>query len=110
MAWPRIRAMDCSQRPIFKAFVIAGGPKVPNSAKNWTVMGVKLRCISDVSNADHVRSSPDSRHFQSQSACLKGAKPGLVRPSKLSDYPISSSASESGSAEVAIHYAIAACD
>jgi hypothetical protein len=37
-------------------------------------------------------------------------KPGLVRPSKLSDYPISSSASESGSAEVAMHYAIAACD
>jgi hypothetical protein len=82
MAWPRIRAMDCSQRPIFKAFVIAGGPKVPNSAKNWTVMGVKLRCISDVSNADHVRSSPDSRHFQSQSACLKGAMCGRLRVGK----------------------------
>jgi len=38
------------------------------------------------------------------------AKSGLVRRSKLSDYPISSSASESGSAEVAMHYAFAACD
>jgi hypothetical protein len=37
-------------------------------------------------------------------------KSGLVRRSKLSDYPISSSASESGSAEVAMHYAFAACD
>jgi len=38
------------------------------------------------------------------------AKSGLVRRSKLSDYPISSSASESGSAEVAMHYAFAACE
>jgi hypothetical protein len=45
-----------------------------------------------------------------QSGCLKGAKSGLARRSKLSDYPISSSASESGSAEVAMHYAFAACD
>jgi hypothetical protein len=30
--------------------------------------------------------------------------------SKLSDYPISSSASESGPAEVAMHYGFAACD
>ena len=37
-------------------------------------------------------------------------KSGLVRRSNLSDYPISSSASESGSAEVAMHYAFAACD
>jgi hypothetical protein len=37
-------------------------------------------------------------------------KSGLVRRSKLSDYPISSSASESGSAEVAMHYAFATCD
>jgi len=37
-------------------------------------------------------------------------KSGLVRRSKLSDYPISSSASESGSAEVAMHYAFAVCD
>jgi hypothetical protein len=37
-------------------------------------------------------------------------KSGLVRRSKLSDYPISSSASESGSAEVAMHDAFAACD
>jgi hypothetical protein len=37
-------------------------------------------------------------------------KSGLVRRSKLSDYPISSSASESGSAEVAMYYAFAACD
>ena len=36
-------------------------------------------------------------------------KSGLVRRSKLSDYPISSSASESGS-EVAMHYAFAVCD
>jgi hypothetical protein len=38
------------------------------------VLGAKLRCIGDLSNADHFRSSPDSRHFQRQSACLKGAK------------------------------------
>jgi hypothetical protein len=48
-----------------------------------------------------------TRHFVEQPVWVKS---GLVRRSKLSDYPISSSASESGSAEVAMHYVFAACD
>jgi hypothetical protein len=57
-------------------FVMADGEMVPNTAKSRSVLGAKLRCISDLSNADHFRSSSDSRHFQRQSACLKGAMSG----------------------------------
>jgi hypothetical protein len=57
-----------------EVFPAASSPKVPNTAKSRSVLGAKLRCISDLSNADHFRSPPDSSHFQRQSACLKGAK------------------------------------
>jgi hypothetical protein len=57
-----------------------------------------------------VRSTPQTGHLRARHAGQQRAKSGLVRRSKLSDYPISSSASESGSAEVAMHYAFAACD
>src|SRR5438132_8997332 len=34
-------------------------------------------------SADHFRSSPISRRFQSRSACLKGAKSGLMRANSI---------------------------
>jgi hypothetical protein len=60
--------------------------------------------------ANQVCSTPNNRHLPLKRTRPFGAKSGLVRRSKLSDYPISSSASESGSAGVAMHYALAACD
>jgi hypothetical protein len=38
---------------------MAGGEIVLSTAKSRSMLGAKLRCISDLSNADDFRSSPD---------------------------------------------------